>query len=59
LGKQESGNLISPRGLQNIVESYQSIDEIKSVFIHQLTVEDGVIDFITADHAETFTKTVV
>jgi hypothetical protein len=49
-------SLISPRGLQNTVESFQSIDEIKSVFIHQLTVEGGVIDPVRADHAETLRR---
>jgi hypothetical protein len=46
-------SLISPRGLQKIVESFQTIDEMKSVFIHQLTAEGGVIDLIRADHEET------
>jgi hypothetical protein len=58
-GTATNRSLILSRGLQNIVESFQSIDEIKSVFIHQLTVEGGVIDLVRADHAETFTETVV
>jgi hypothetical protein len=46
-------SLISPRGLQHIVESVQSIDEMKSVFIHQLTAEGGVIDRVRVDHEDT------
>ena len=46
-------SLISSRGLQHIVESVQSIDEMKSVFIHQLTAEGGVIDLVRVDHEDT------
>jgi hypothetical protein len=46
-------SLISPRGLQRIVESVQSIDEMKSVFIHQLTTEGGIIDRLRLDHEDT------
>jgi hypothetical protein len=35
------------------VESVQSIDEMKSVFIHQLTAEGGVIGRIRVDHEDT------
>jgi hypothetical protein len=48
-------SLISPRDLQTIVKSYQSIDEMKQVFVHQLSVEGDVIDLIRADDTETFT----
>jgi hypothetical protein len=46
-------SLISPRGLQQIVESVQSFDEMKSVFIHQLTTEGGVIDQLRVEHEDT------
>ena len=46
-------SLISPRGLQQIVESVQSFDEMKSVFIHQLTTEGGVIDRLRVEHEDT------
>ena len=49
-------SIITPIALQNRVEGYQSMDEMKQVFIHQLAVEGGAIDVIRADHNETFAK---
>ena len=42
-------NIITPTALRDLVEVYQSMDEIKQVFIHQLEVEGGVIDVIRSD----------
>jgi hypothetical protein len=52
-------SIITPEAIRNLVETYQSMDEMKEVFTNQLEVTCGVIDVIRSDHNETFTESVV
>ena len=51
--------IITPEGLRNLFESHQSIEEMKDVFIHQLSEKNGIIEEIRAANNETFTDAVV